>query len=73
MIGMYSSLIMWLGPESYEIFIMHIFFIHIYVDVKYSIYQHYMYLDGVFFEVSSALNKDNIIAAGLRIIWGCIL
>ena len=32
-----------------------------------------MYLDGVFFEVTSALNEENIIATGFRMIWGCIL
>ena len=36
-------------------------------------YQHYMYLDGVFFEVTSASNEENIIATGFRMIWGCIL
>ena len=32
-----------------------------------------MYLDGVFFKMTYALNEHIIIATGFRAIWGCIL
>ena len=68
-------LIMWLGPESHEIFIMReIMYSYPWRCWIFNISTLYVSRRSIFIvKVTSALNEHIIIATGFRTIWGCIL
>ena len=68
-------LIMWLGPESHKIFIMHeIMYSYPWRCWIFNISTLYVSRRSIFInKVTSALNEHIIIATSFRTIWGCIL